>query len=132
MGSCGERILQRLAVEAVIASQRDSAPAPASPDRYRDFLRSFLPSALEAIRASDDARTRLLTAWDDAVPPRDLEPVPALVRRGLFALAARLAREELRSYVRGSGGDAAALERELDSFVSAATAALAGRSIGVT
>lgn len=132
MGSCGERIVQRLAVEAVSASTLDPAPRPASADAYREFFRSFLPSALEALRASDGDRARILARWADVVPPRDLEPVPALVRRGLFALGSRLAREELRASARTSGGDGAALERELDEFVNAAAAALARGSIGVT
>jgi hypothetical protein len=132
MGSCGERILERLALEAAVASQPDSAPHPARPDGYRDFLRSYLPNVLEAIRASDAGRARLLAPLADAVPPRDLEPVPTLVRRGLFALGVRLAREEVRAYAQTRGSDGAALESEFDRFVSAAAAALAGRSIGVT
>ena len=132
IGSCSERILERLALEAVSASTLDPAPRPAAADAYRDWMREFVPGALDAIRAPDQERARLLARWADAVPPRALEPVPALVRRGLFALGTRLAREEVRASARRDRRDEAALEREFDRFVSAAATALAGRSIGVT
>jgi hypothetical protein len=114
------------------ASTLDPAPRPATAEAYRAWMRSFMPSALDAMRAPDDERARLLARWANTVPPRDLEPVPPLVRRGLFALGVRLARDEILSYAHRNRRDEGALEREFERFVSATAAALAGRSIGVT
>jgi hypothetical protein len=131
LGGCMDRILERLAEEATRSSTLDPSPTPETIAGYREWMRAFVPTALEAVAARDEERQAILKRLPHVAPPAQLDPVPPVARRGLFALGFRLAHQEVAAYARTHGLDHRALARELDLFGGAAAIALAGRSIGV-
>jgi hypothetical protein len=132
LGASVDGILVRLAEEAARSSTLGSEPESEVVDSYLDWMRAFVPAALDAAAADDQHRAELLKRWATTTPPTHLRAVPPVARRGLFTLGIRLAREEVAAYARATGKSESALVNEMDRFTEAMAATLAARSIGVT
>jgi hypothetical protein len=130
LGAGIDGILQQVAEEAARSTSNASGVDPALVASYLEWMRPFVPAALDAAAADDKLRGALLAKGVNTRAPI-MRPVPPVARRGLFALGVRLARALLDTYSHEQGIDPLVLQREMNELESAMLATLARRSIGV-
>jgi hypothetical protein len=124
LGRAAPQVMQSLALEAALSTTTTEAVAASTIEEYVTWLGTFVPYAVAAVAADDEARARVLASMRSVVPPTSVPSVPVLARVGLLAIGLRLAREELRAATKRAP-EAAALLLEFDVFAEVLRAALA-------
>ncbi len=124
LGRVAPNVIQSLAEEAARSATTEEAVADAVVEEYVTWLGTYVPYAIAAVGADDEARLRILGSMRAVVPATSVPAVPVLARVGLLAIGLRLARDELRAATT-SAAVAATLDAEFDLFAQVLQAALA-------
>ena len=124
LGRIAPDVVQSLAEEAAQAATGEEGVVDATVEEYVTWLGTFVPYAIAAVAADDEARVRILESMRTVVPATSVPAVPILARVGLLAIGLRLARDELPAAAR-SASEAATLLAEFDLFAEVLQSTLA-------